>query len=161
MISSQLCTQIHVQDPTKDWSQKYLKDGTPFPHDKVAKIGWQILKVRIASHEGARYYTDLPLLQAMTSLYPLSYGGVSLCPLEHVHVGNIFVEEDMCMLGGFENKLLGYRPHLYRDIVKLGKLPFIDIIMFGKWVWLSPAADLPLPQVMWCTRWLVGVSCVL
>ena len=70
----------------------------------------------------------------MTKLYLLSYDEVSLCPLEHVHVGNIFPEGDSCLLGGYENKLLGYRPRIYRAVLDHNELPNIDVIMFGEWV---------------------------
>ena len=60
--------------------------------------------------------------------------------LGHVHSGNIFIsvdttgstEEEVCMLGGHEQTLLGYRAMLYREIVKKGLLKYIDTIMFGE-----------------------------
>ena len=47
-----------------------------------------------------------------------------------IHTGNIFLEEDNCKLGGFENTLLGCPAKRYKifenSVFKL------DVIMFGK-----------------------------
>lgn len=86
----------------------------------------------------------------MIELYLMSYNeDLFLSPLEHVHVGNIFVKEDICLLGGYENRLLGYRPRLYSTTEKSGLLLYIDVIMFGEWVWPSGTLLTDLPsQVM-------------
>ena len=68
----------------------------------------------------------------MAKLYLMNFGELSLSPLEHVHVGNIFVKDDTCLLGGYENKLLGYKPHLYETVAKEGLLLSIDVVMFGE-----------------------------
>ena len=58
-------------------------------------------------------------------------------PLRHIHTGNIFIhlsEEGRavgCLLGGYENTILSYRPRLYRRIVAADLLERIDVIMFG------------------------------
>ena len=62
----------------------------------------------------------------MEFLYSLGFP-----PLGHVHTGNIFVEGDVCRLGGYENTLLGYRTPLYDIIEEYNNLESIDIIMFG------------------------------
>lgn len=56
--------------------------------------------------------------------------------IEHIHSGNIFVEKyghrEVCKLGGYENRILGYRPEIYKKIARdTGLLNHIDIIMFG------------------------------
>ena len=69
--------------------------------------------------------TLFPSMQAMEFLRRLGF-----LPLGHVHTGNIYVEGDMCRLGGYENTLLGYRTHRYDLYSSRGK-EFIDVIMFG------------------------------
>ena len=63
-------------------------------------------------------------------------------------MGNIFVKDDTCLLGGYENRLLGYIPRLYRDIQRNELLPDIDVIMFGEWVWSGSTLIIILIQVM-------------
>ena len=52
--------------------------------------------------------------------------------LGHVQTGNIFVDDNTCRLGGYENTLLGYRSQLYHKIEKAGCLESIDVLMFGE-----------------------------
>ena len=67
------------------------------------------------------------LYKAFLYLYELGFP-----PLGNVHTGNIFITEEGIKLGGYENVLLGYRTHLYRDIDLKGCLRQIDGIMFGE-----------------------------
>ena len=50
--------------------------------------------------------------------------------LGHIQTGNIFVVDDVCRLGGYENTLLGYRTRLYR-LCKDHPHEHFDIILFG------------------------------
>ena len=50
--------------------------------------------------------------------------------LGHVQSGNIFVVDDVCKLGGYENILLGYKTRLYRRCKD--HLDRLDIILFGE-----------------------------
>ena len=50
--------------------------------------------------------------------------------LGHVHSGNVFVANDICRLGGYENTLVGYRTRLFR--LCRHHEDRIDIVMFGK-----------------------------
>ena len=68
----------------------------------------------------------------MSYMYRQSYQEVGFSPLCHVHTGNIFVDGDICRLGGYDNTLLGYRPLLYRSIAEKNLLRNIDVIMFGE-----------------------------
>lgn len=70
----------------------------------------------------------------MIYLYKYSFHDVSLNPLGHVHTGNIYVADDNCRLGGYENTLLGYRTRLFRAVLAYGTLLSIDVIMFGEFV---------------------------
>ena len=56
-----------------------------------------------------------------------------LKPLGHIHTGNIFVEGEMCRLGGYENRLLGYRTRLDNLCRTFSCSEDIDTIMFGEW----------------------------
>ena len=50
--------------------------------------------------------------------------------LGHVHSGNVFVEGDVCKLGGYENTLLAYKTRhgrLFRAYPD-----HIDVLMFGE-----------------------------
>ena len=50
--------------------------------------------------------------------------------LGHVQSGNVFVVDDVCYLGGYENTLLGYKTRLY---VKCREhLDRLDTILFGE-----------------------------
>ena len=50
--------------------------------------------------------------------------------LGHIQTGNVFVVDDVCRLGGYENTLLGYRTRLFR--LCKDNLKHLDIILFGK-----------------------------
>ena len=49
--------------------------------------------------------------------------------LGHVQSGNIFVQDGVCRVGGYENTLLGYRSRFYR--MCKDHLEHMDVIMFG------------------------------
>ena len=51
--------------------------------------------------------------------------------LGHVQSGNIFVVDDVCHLGGYENTLLGYRTRLFR--LCKDELEHFDVILFGRY----------------------------
>ncbi len=67
------------------------------------------------------------LLQAVLYLYKLG-----LRPVGHIQSGNIFVEGEVCRLGGYENRLLGYRTRLYGSCKEANCSEDIDVAMFGK-----------------------------
>ena len=50
--------------------------------------------------------------------------------LGHVQSGNIFVVDDVCQLGGYENTLLGYKTRLFMRCKD--HLEQLDAILFGK-----------------------------
>ena len=50
--------------------------------------------------------------------------------LGHVQSGNIFVQDGVCRVGGYENTLLGYRSRFYRMCED--HLEHMDVIMFGE-----------------------------
>ena len=50
--------------------------------------------------------------------------------LGHIHSGNVFVLEDTCYLGGYENTLLGYKARLYSRCKE--HLDKLDVILFGE-----------------------------
>ena len=60
-------------------------------------------------------------------LYLYSHG---FPPLGHVQTGNIFVDGDVCKLGGYENTLLGYKTRSYKQC--RNHVDSIDLILFGK-----------------------------
>ena len=64
-------------------------------------------------------------MQAMKFLYSQGFP-----TLGHVQTGNIFVVNDVCQLGGYENTLLGYKTRLFR--LCKDDLQHFDIILFGK-----------------------------
>ena len=66
-------------------------------------------------------------LQAMKFLYDKDFPHLQL---GHVQSGNIFVVDDVCRLGGYENTLLGYRTRLFR--LCKDHMQHFDIILFGK-----------------------------
>lgn len=70
-------------------------------------------------------------LQAVVYLYQF---GVQ--PLAHIQTGNLFLDGEVCRLGGYENRLLGYRPHLYELSMSSGCFEDIDIFMFGECSWI-------------------------
>ena len=50
--------------------------------------------------------------------------------LGHIQSGNIFIVDDVCQLGGYENTLLGYKTRLYMRCKD--HLEQLDTILFGK-----------------------------
>ena len=72
------------------------------------------------------------IMQAMKFLYSQ---GFPKCVLGHVQTGNIFVVNDVCQLGGYENTLLGYKTRLFR--LCKDDLQHFDIILFGTYLILS------------------------
>ena len=65
--------------------------------------------------------------QAIGVLYDYGFPNIG-----HIQPGNIFVDGDICQVGGYENTLLGYKARLYRKIAQENCLDYIDVIMFGK-----------------------------
>ena len=62
-----------------------------------------------------------------------TFEGHPLCPLMQVQAGNIFIVDDgQCVLGGYENTLLGYRTALYATLAHNRLLEYSDVIMFGE-----------------------------
>ena len=55
--------------------------------------------------------------------------------LGHVQSGNVFIVNDTCLLGGYENTLLGYKTRLYKMCKE--HLERLDVIMFGEFGWCS------------------------
>ena len=50
-------------------------------------------------------------------------------PIDHVQSGNVFVVDDVCLLGGYENTLLGYKTRIYRLCKE--HLSYLDINLLG------------------------------
>ena len=50
--------------------------------------------------------------------------------LGHVQSGNIFVVDNVCKLGGYENTLLGYKTRVYR--ICKDHMDHFDTILFGE-----------------------------
>ncbi len=48
-----------------------------------------------------------------------------------VTTGNIYLEKDVCMLGGFENVILGHRTQVYSTMKEIAEEK-LDVFMFGK-----------------------------
>ena len=63
----------------------------------------------------------------------------------HVQSGNIFIEGDTCLLGGYENALLGYRSRLHQ--VCENHLSSIDTIMFGEHITIAIANNKSLSYI--------------
>ena len=65
------------------------------------------------------------ILQGALDLYELGLEQVG-----QIHTGNVFLDGDICRLGGYENTVFGYKTRLttllhdYREAM--------DLIMFGK-----------------------------
>ena len=66
-------------------------------------------------------------LQGMRILYRYGFPHIG-----HVQTGNVFVDGDICQVGGYENTLLGYRTRFHHKIVEENCLEDIDIILFGE-----------------------------
>ena len=50
--------------------------------------------------------------------------------LGHVQSGNDFIVNDTCLLGGYENTLLGYKTRVYK--MCKDHIQQLDVIMFGE-----------------------------
>jgi len=96
---------IYKSQPVADWSVKYSVRRKGLPVETVALYGRQILEVLVLL-----YRRGFP-------------------PLGHVHSGNVFVDDKVCRLSGYENTLLGYKTRLYKILRE--HLDAIDVIMFG------------------------------
>ena len=70
-------------------------------------------------------FSNVCIIQAMKFLYSQGFP-----TLGHVQTGNIFVVNDVCQLGGYENTLLGYESRLFG--LCMDYLQHFDIILFGK-----------------------------
>ena len=80
------------------------------------------------------HYLLLELFHFLTSSSPqavefLYHKGFPTA-LGHVQSGNIFVVDDVCKLGGYENTLLGYKTRIYR--LCKDHMDHFDTILFGK-----------------------------
>lgn len=70
-----------------------------------------------------------------------SFNEIDLRPLAHVHTGNVYIDDEgNCRVGGYENKLLGYRTRIHTTVVEHKCYADIDVIMFGGcgfnvWIW--------------------------
>ena len=42
------------------------------------------------------------------------------------------LDNDQCVLGGYENTLLGYRSSCFQTIKQAGLMDKIDVVMFGR-----------------------------
>ena len=49
--------------------------------------------------------------------------------LQHVHSGNIFIDNDTCLLGGLESTLLGFPSEIFNNYPQYGHN--IDVLIFG------------------------------
>ena len=50
--------------------------------------------------------------------------------LGHIQSGNVFIVNDVCLFGGYENTLLGYKTRLYKMCKEYHDR--LDVIMFGE-----------------------------
>ena len=50
--------------------------------------------------------------------------------LGHIQSGNVFIVNDTCLVGGYENTLLGYKTRMYK--MCKDHIQRLDIIMFGE-----------------------------
>lgn len=66
------------------------------------------------------------ILEATLFLY-----GVGFRPLGHIRTGNVFVDGEMCRLGGYENRLLGYKTRFHDECDTMVGCHDIDSIMLG------------------------------
>ena len=63
--------------------------------------------------------------QAMLFLYEKGFP-----QLGHIQSGNVFIVNDVCLVGGYENTLLGYRTRMYKMCKE--HIERLDVIMFGE-----------------------------
>ena len=79
--------------------------------------------------------------QAMLFLYEKGFP-----QLGHIQSGNVFIVNDVCLVGGYENTLLGYRTRMYKMCKE--HIERLDVIMFGE---SSPSPSLFLSLSL-CTH---------
>ena len=90
------------------------------------------MREREGGREGERererdLFSDFLHSQAVEFLYDK---GFPTSAVGHIQSGNIFVVDDVCKLGGYENTLLGYKTRIYR--ICKDHLDHFDTILFGK-----------------------------
>jgi hypothetical protein len=77
-------------------------------------------------------------------------GDLGLPPIDHVQSGNVFIVDDVCRLGGYENTLLGYKTRIYR--LCKDHLEHLDVILFGKLsLFCKKINSLDPTKVLWST----------
>jgi hypothetical protein len=114
--------------PLTAWSHKYACRSKGLANDKIAKYGKHILEARTMMILILFiFWRIFHFLQAMKFLYDKDFPHLQL---GHIQSGNIFVVDDVCLLGGYENTLLGYRTRLFR--LCKDHLQHFDVILFGK-----------------------------
>ena len=73
--------------------------------------------------------------------------------IDHVQSGNVFVVDDICLLGGYENTLLGYKTRIYRlckdhlshfDVILFGKLLHVCFLLYEVYSWCTGISRAPL-----------------
>lgn len=60
--------------------------------------------------------------------------GIGFEYIGQIQSGNVFVIDGRCVLGGYENTLLGFWTSSYAALQEEGLLDKMDIIMFGEWI---------------------------
>lgn len=107
-------------------------------------------------------------LQAVQFLYSQHFEGTSLRPLGQIQSGNIFVRDEHCKLGGYDNTLLGYRSTDHQKIAANGSLDYIDTVMFGEcllhwgmdvFVYSCVCAWVARIRGVWDGEWSDGKGC--
>ena len=63
--------------------------------------------------------------------------------LGHIQSGNVFIVNDVCLVGGYENTLLGYKTRMYKMCKE--HIQRLDVIMFGESRIIYRAFSLSLP----------------
>ena len=63
--------------------------------------------------------------QAMLFLYEKGFP-----QLGHIQSGNVFIVNDVCLVGGYENTVLGYKTRMYKMCKE--QIQRLDVIMFGE-----------------------------
>ena len=96
-------------------------------------FGASNLPINIPIAERLFAYSTLNNNIVMTSLYPpqamLFLYERGFPQLGHVQSGNVFVVNNTCLVGGYENTLLGYKTRVHKMCKDC--LERLDVIMFG------------------------------
>ena len=135
---------LQVSHSSIDWSQKYGRRSRGLSPAKVARYGRHVLEVcyQHAVITLLYVYTALihtlscPLSHVHPGSHTLSFQAMMFLysknfpTLGHIQSGNIFVVDDVCRLGGYENTLLGYKTRLFR--ISKDHLEHLDTILFGE-----------------------------